>query len=83
MEPDGLVRSFLTLGAESVLASLWPLDDEGASRLMDAYYKGVSRGDAHLSALADARKRVREWREHPYYWASMTIFGGYGRKVSQ
>jgi CHAT domain-containing protein len=50
---------------------------------MDAYYKGVSRGDAHLSALADARKRVREWREHPYYWASMTIFGGYGRKVSQ
>jgi tetratricopeptide (TPR) repeat protein len=79
-EPDGLVRAFLALGADAVVASLWPFDDEGARRMMEAYYESVSEGMDIRQALSKARQSVRAWREHPYYWASLSLFGGCGRK---
>ena len=79
-EPDGLVRAFLALGADAVVASLWPFDDEGARRLMESFYGAVASGADLRSALKTARESVRGWREHPYYWASLTLFGGCGRK---
>ncbi|MEO7454195.1 MAG: CHAT domain-containing tetratricopeptide repeat protein [Fimbriimonadales bacterium] len=79
-EPDGLVRAFLALGADAVVASLWPFDDEGAWRMMKAYYQSVSEGADVRDALSGARTAVRAWREHPYYWASLSLFGGCGRK---
>jgi CHAT domain-containing protein len=79
-EPDGLVRAFLALGSDAVVASLWPFDDEGASRIMTTYYDAVAAGADLKSALTQARTLAREWRQHPYYWASLTLFGGCGRK---
>jgi len=79
-EPDGLVRAFLALGADAVVASLWPFDDEGARRTMDSYYKSISEGIDIRQALSNARNVIRSWREHPYYWATLSLFGGCGRK---
>ena len=79
-EPDGLVRAFLAVGADAVVASLWPFDDEGASRTMHAYYQEVASGNGLRASLSTARNSTKAWREHPYYWASLSIFGGCGRK---
>jgi hypothetical protein len=27
--------------------------------------------------VEEARREVRDWRAHPYFWASLTLFGGY------
>merc|ERR1719421_116488 len=35
----GLARAFLASGAQSLLASLWPVDDEGTMELMQSFYK--------------------------------------------
>ena len=76
-EPDGLVRAFLARGAEAVVASLWPLDDAAASRFFSSLY-GTIGPDADLArAVHTARASVRAWRDHPYYWAPLTLFGGY------
>jgi len=76
-EPDGLVRAFLARGAEAALASLWPLDDKAASRFFSALYRQMSPDTDLAVAVQAARQSVRDWREHPYFWASLSLFGGY------
>jgi tetratricopeptide (TPR) repeat protein len=76
-EPNGIVRAFLGCGAQSVLASLWPLDDEAASIFFQSLYTQSSFGTNLPQAVQEARRFVRQWRDHPYYWASLSLFGGY------
>ena len=79
-EPDGMVRSFLALGAQSVVASLWPLDDSAASATVGTFYDRLVLGECVSTSLGYARAHIRETFEHPYYWAPLTNFGGYGRR---
>jgi len=76
-EPDGMVRAFLARGAEAVLASLWPLDDEAASVFFETLYNRIAATSDLSEAVSDARCTVRAWRGHPYFWASLSLFGGY------
>lgn len=76
-EPDGLVRAFLARGTEAVLASLWPLDDESASRFFRTMYSDLRPCDDLALAVGGARRAVRSWRDHPYFWAALSLFGGY------
>lgn len=69
-ELTGLVRSFLTAGAASVIVSQWSVDDLSTSLLMRAFYErlrgtpadGASYSVAH--ALRDAVRRVRSLTRH-------------------
>ena len=76
-EPDGLVRAALALGAESVVASAWPLDDRASALFTQPYYQAIQEGSDVVEAVARGRSAVREHLEHPYYWAPMVVFGGY------
>lgn len=76
-EPDGLVRAFLARGAEAVVASLWPLDDAAASRFFSSLYADLAPDTDLALAVHKARQNVRNWRGHPYFWASLTLFAGY------
>jgi CHAT domain-containing protein len=77
LEPDGLVRAFLACGAGYVVGSAWPLDDEAAMRFYSAFFRiFASTSDIHNSLRA-ARSTVREWKDHPYYWAFPLLFAGY------
>lgn len=76
-EPDGLVRAFLARGGEGVLASLWPLDDEAAARFFSAFYTDLNPCSDLTDTVDRARSAVRAWRAHPYFWASLSLFGGY------
>jgi len=78
-EPDGLARAFLARGASAVVGSAWRLDDEAASLMMEEIYSNFSRYWRIMDAVRAARKVGRNKWEHPYFWAPLVVFGGYGK----
>jgi tetratricopeptide (TPR) repeat protein len=76
-EYTGLTQSMLTAGAQSVLSSLWPVDDAATRAMFEYFYEGISHGESSAQALRRAAQRVagqRGW-EHPYYWAGFIASG--------
>ncbi len=78
-EPNGLVRSFLALGAKAVLASQWVLHDHSASDFMSAFYASLKKSGRILKSLQVARQGVKEKHPHPFFWAPLVLFSGYAR----
>lgn len=76
-EPDGLVRAFLARGAGSVVAGLWPLDDEAACLTTVAAAEALAAGRSVRDSLAVGRSACRDRFEHPYFWGALSLFGGY------
>lgn len=79
----GLRRAFRIAGVETVIMSLWAVEDDAARVWMTSLY------EARLQEHADAAKAVREatlrvLRErrqkkkstHPFYWAAFVAVGG-------
>ncbi len=75
----GLTRAFLYAGSESVVVSLWNVNDIATATLMKEFYKNLRQGLAKDEALRQAkleliRGRQQAWR-HPYYWAAFVLVG--------
>jgi len=81
-EVVGLNRAFL-YGAPTVVASLWPVDDEATGALMGQFYTHLLEGMGKAEALQAAQNQVRTdpahpaWA-HPYYWAAFVLSGDAG-----
>lgn len=76
-EPDGLVRAFLARGAASVVAGLWPLDDEAACVTTVAAAAALAQGRSVRESLSVGRTACRAQFDHPYFWGALSLFGGY------
>ena len=72
----GLTRAFLGAGGQSVLASLWAVNDESTRLLMLSFYRHLRKSNA-AEALATAQQEVRTDARfrHPYYWAPFVVVG--------
>jgi Uncharacterized protein conserved in bacteria len=74
----GLTRGFMYAGAQRVAVSLWSVDDEGTSVLMQKFYqKMLQQKLAPAAALRAAQLEMMEqekWKS-PYYWAAFTLQG--------
>jgi CHAT domain-containing protein len=75
----GLARGFLQAGASSVVASLWPIQDDPTLELMEFFYESFATGDAPAIALGHAMRSLMIRRPHPWHWASFASLGGIGR----
>lgn len=75
----GLQRGFKKAGANSILLSLWKVDDEATCKLMTEFYSNwIGKKMTKHGALEAAKKTVREtpgW-EDPKYWASFILLDG-------
>ncbi|MEM6398281.1 MAG: CHAT domain-containing tetratricopeptide repeat protein [Bacteroidota bacterium] len=76
----GLSRSFLNAGADNLVVSLWPVQDEATSSLMvDLYKLLLSDNNGRLSSQLRQAKldfmSSEEWA-HPYYWSAFVLIGG-------
>ncbi len=71
----GLRRAFLVAGAETVVMSLWKVDDETTSTLMEAYYRNLLAGQGRAAALREAMRSLRLTQPHPHYWAPFIAMG--------
>ena len=71
----GFTRGFLYAGTSSIVSSLWKVDDQATSILMQQFYKSLKESDKR-SALRTAQLKVKEtYNSHPYYWAAFQITG--------
>ncbi|MFN0136667.1 MAG: CHAT domain-containing protein [Phycisphaerae bacterium] len=74
----GLSRAFFAAGTLSILATLWPVEDEVAMGLMSDFHTMVQRqtdGGSPAEALRTAQLRVLSDRPHPLLWAPFFLAG--------
>jgi CHAT domain-containing protein len=75
-----IARAFIVSGVPIVVASLWPVDSDGAAELMTAFHQ--NRKQRHLSTAEALRQaqlqliRSPERFREPYYWAAFFAVGG-------
>lgn len=70
----GFTRGFLYAGANSLVSSLWQVDDRATRDLMISFYsnlKDVSKDEA----LRQAQISVKKQNPHPYFWAAFVLTG--------
>ena len=76
----GLQRGFKKAGVNTILMSLWEVDDIATQMLMDYFYENISSGMSKNAALRDAQNRLRACKEYdfssPYYWAAFILLDG-------
>lgn len=73
---SSFAHAWLAAGASSVIASLWPVGDDGT--FFDSYYKSLLQGSRPAVALRDAQSamiRSGTWRSQPTYWAAYIHLG--------
>lgn len=71
----GLQRGFKKAGVNSILMSLWEVDDKATQKLMTSFYNHYLSGMSKVEALRTAQKDVRGTSEFedPYYWAAFIL----------
>ena len=73
----GLQRGFKKAGAQSIMMSLWKVDDEATCALMTEFYKNWMQGKTMYDALELAKQHVRTNKEKgwdaPEYWAAFIL----------
>jgi CHAT domain-containing protein len=66
----GIAHAFLARGAETVVATLWPVDDSGVGEVFVRLHEGVAAGESPVHALRHAQlavehganpARLRDW----------------------
>lgn len=74
-----LTRAFQYAGAQSVINTLWQVNDQTGALIMAGFYKYLKQGLAKDEALARSKKEYLQKADnltaHPYYWACHTITG--------
>lgn len=78
-----LARGFAYSGCESVVMSLWEIDDRSGSDLVMDFYRFLKKGYSKSTSLRKARLRYLEkadlLRSHPHFWSSLVIYGNNDR----
>lgn len=74
---EGLNRAFFYAGASSVLKSLWSINDQASSQLMERFYFHLLSSNSIMDALQKAKLEMIGFKpfSHPFYWAAFVITG--------
>ncbi|SEU36200.1 CHAT domain-containing protein [Stigmatella erecta] len=71
----GLRRALSAAGAETVLVSLWKVNDNSTHLLMALYYRHLLAGQGRASAMREAMQEMRATHPHPHAWAPFIALG--------
>jgi len=83
----GLAGVALETGVKSALASLWAVNDESTSILVQKFYQNLRAGKTKAQALqqaqialirnANKKSEIREEYSKPYYWSPFIMIGNW------
>ncbi len=73
----GFTRSLLSAGANSIVASLWPVADDSTDVLMSRLYRELAAGRDLMAGMQLAQLEVQKNRRfaHPFFWAPFNVIG--------
>ncbi|HEY9615419.1 MAG TPA: CHAT domain-containing protein [Microcoleaceae cyanobacterium] len=71
----GLSRALITAGVPSVMVSLWAVDDNSTSTLMQAFYRNLPTATDKAQALRQAMLTTMKEYPSPMDWAAFTLIG--------
>jgi CHAT domain-containing protein/tetratricopeptide (TPR) repeat protein len=84
----GLRRAVMVAGAETLVTSLWQVDDEATRDLMTRYYRALLDGKGRVAAMREAEQAILKEKGFIGYWAPFIAIGrsgplvGIGKKTS-
>lgn len=70
-----IVNAFIEAGAESVVSTLWKVEDRTTAHLMTKFYGSLTKHDSKAESLRNAQLDLLRSNLPPYYWASFEIVG--------
>lgn len=73
----GLVRAFLSVGVDNVIATLWPVEDRATAEVMERLYRRLREGEREVAALSRAQREALrdQTTADPFFWASLVVVG--------
>ncbi len=71
----GLARGFLSAGVNSLVLSLWTVNDEATTELMKDFYAELQRGASVSASLKMAQNNFIKRGAHPYFWSPFVLIG--------
>lgn len=69
----GLQRGFKSAGANSIIMSLWKIDDAATALFMTSFYQTYLKTRSKQEAMMIARRIVKNTYPDPYYWAAFIL----------
>ncbi|UWZ87018.1 CHAT domain-containing protein [Occallatibacter riparius] len=70
-----VVNAFIEAGAQSVVSTLWEMEDHSTAQLMIAFYGNLSHGKTKVEALREAQLGSLKSGDSPYFWAGFELDG--------
>ena len=70
-----IVNAFIEAGAQSVVSTLWELEDHATAQLMTNFYANLSHNQEKAEALRQAQVEMLNSGAPPYYWAGLVLDG--------
>ena len=72
----GLQRAIRLAGAESLIMSMWEVDDNATQELMTSFYDyWIDKKMSKKEAFKEAQQKIRQKYKHPYYWGAFIMLG--------
>ena len=72
---ENIVNAFIEAGAQSVVSTLWELQDHSTAQLMANFYANLGRHEGKAEALRQAQLAMLKSGVPPYYWAGFELDG--------
>jgi len=69
----GLQRSFKQAGAQSLVMTLWEVNDQATDYFMTEFYKSYLAGKGKRESFLEAKKSCREKFPEPQYWGGFVL----------
>ena len=72
----GLQRAIRVAGAESIIMSMWEVDDKATQELMTYFYDyWIDKKMSKKKAFKKAQQKIRNLYKHPYFWGAFIMLG--------
>lgn len=69
----GLQRAFKNAGVKTIIMSLWEVDDQATSLMMQTFYCNLVKGKSKQRSFKAAQNEVKKKYSDPHYWAAFIM----------